>query len=143
MPEEHDWTERRNQVERYRILEQETTDPIAARLLHDIVLDLESRVQGIAAKLRPWCRISVDATLPAQKTTPASGFQRLPAPDKLLPFCSSDKRRTFREGVFPKRNIQRAAGLGRGIIEIDAAAPVVANAIRRAIAMFAGEPEVE
>jgi hypothetical protein len=53
MPEEHDWTERRNQVERYRILEQETTDPIAARLLHDIVLDLESRVQGIAAKLRP------------------------------------------------------------------------------------------
>jgi hypothetical protein len=75
----------------------------------------------------------------------------LTAADKLLAFCSSAKRRTFREGVFPKRNIQRAAGHGRGIIEIDAAAPVVANAIRRAIAsctvrlteMFAGEPEVE
>lgn len=42
MPEDHDLKERRNQVERYRILEQETTDPIAARLLHDIVLDLEA-----------------------------------------------------------------------------------------------------
>ena len=46
MPEDHDWTERRNQVERYRILEQETTDPIAARLLHDIVLDLEAEMEG-------------------------------------------------------------------------------------------------
>ena len=44
MPEDHDLKERRNRVERYRILEQETTDPIAARLLHDIVLDL--RVHG-------------------------------------------------------------------------------------------------
>jgi len=33
-------------VERYRILEQETTDPIAARLLHDIVLDLEAELKG-------------------------------------------------------------------------------------------------
>ena len=46
MPEDHDWKERRNQVERYRILEQETTDPIAARLLHDIVLDLEAEFKG-------------------------------------------------------------------------------------------------
>jgi hypothetical protein len=36
----------RNQVERYRILAQETTDPIAARLLHDIVLDLEAELEG-------------------------------------------------------------------------------------------------
>lgn len=46
MPEDHDLKERRNQVERYRILEQETTDPIAARLLHDIVLDLEAELEG-------------------------------------------------------------------------------------------------
>lgn len=45
MPEEHDWKERRNWIERYRILEQETTDPLAARLLHDIVLDLETELK--------------------------------------------------------------------------------------------------
>jgi hypothetical protein len=39
------WKERRNQVERYRILAHETTDPIAARLLHDIVLDLEAELE--------------------------------------------------------------------------------------------------
>ena len=46
MPEDYDWKERRDRVERYRILEQETTDPIAARLLHDIVLDLEAELKG-------------------------------------------------------------------------------------------------
>ena len=46
MPEDYDWKERRGQVERYRILAQETTDPIAARLLHDIVLDLEAELEG-------------------------------------------------------------------------------------------------
>jgi hypothetical protein len=46
MPEDRDWKERRDRVERYRILAQETTDPIAARLLHDIVLDLEAEVEG-------------------------------------------------------------------------------------------------
>ncbi len=46
MLENYDWKERRDQVERYRILAQETTDPIAARLLHDIVLDLEAELQG-------------------------------------------------------------------------------------------------
>jgi hypothetical protein len=46
MPEEYDWKERRDQVERYRILAQETTDPIASRLLHDIVLDLEAELKG-------------------------------------------------------------------------------------------------
>jgi hypothetical protein len=47
MLEDHDWKERRAQVERYRLMERETTDPLAARLLHDIVLDLE-------AELRQW-----------------------------------------------------------------------------------------
>ena len=46
MPEDYDWKERRDRVERYRILEQETTDPLAARLLHDIVLDLEAELKG-------------------------------------------------------------------------------------------------
>jgi hypothetical protein len=46
MPEDYDWKERCDQVERYRILAQETTDPIAARLLHDIVLDLEAELMG-------------------------------------------------------------------------------------------------
>jgi len=53
MPEDHDLKERRNRVERYRILEQETTDPIAARLLHDIVLDLEAEFKGSPQTLRP------------------------------------------------------------------------------------------
>jgi hypothetical protein len=34
--------ERRHQVERYRVLERETTEPLAALLLHDIVLELEA-----------------------------------------------------------------------------------------------------
>lgn len=46
MPEDYDCKERRNRVERYRVLAQETTDPIAARLLHDIVLDLEAELEG-------------------------------------------------------------------------------------------------
>ena len=41
-----DWKERRNQVARYRAMERETTDPLAARLLHDIVLDLEAELEG-------------------------------------------------------------------------------------------------
>jgi len=40
------WTERGNQVARYRTMEQETTDPLAARLLRDIVLDLEAEWRG-------------------------------------------------------------------------------------------------
>ena len=31
---------------RYRIMEQETTDLVAARLLHDIILDLEAELEG-------------------------------------------------------------------------------------------------
>jgi hypothetical protein len=40
------WKERRNLVERYRAMKQETTDPLAARLLHDIILDLEAELEG-------------------------------------------------------------------------------------------------
>ena len=36
------WKQRADQVARYRILEQETTEPLAALLLHDIVLELEA-----------------------------------------------------------------------------------------------------
>ena len=39
--------ERINQVARYRAMERETTDPLAARLLHDIVLDLEAELEGL------------------------------------------------------------------------------------------------
>jgi hypothetical protein len=46
MADSENWNERRNQVERYRILARETTDPMAARLLHDIVLDLEAELEG-------------------------------------------------------------------------------------------------
>ena len=42
MADADSWKERRDQVERYRVLEQETTDPLATLLLHDIVLELEA-----------------------------------------------------------------------------------------------------
>jgi hypothetical protein len=45
MTDSESWKERRNQVARYRMMEQETTDPLAARLLHDIVLDLEAELE--------------------------------------------------------------------------------------------------
>jgi len=41
------WKERRIQVARYRAMERETTDPLAARLLHDIVLDLEAELEDL------------------------------------------------------------------------------------------------
>jgi hypothetical protein len=44
MTDAEKWKERRAQVARYRVLEQETTDPLAACLLHDIVLELEADV---------------------------------------------------------------------------------------------------
>jgi len=46
MTDSENWKERRNQVARYRAMEQETTDPLAARLLHDIVLELEAELEG-------------------------------------------------------------------------------------------------
>ena len=35
MADSESWNERRHQVARYRVMAQETTDPLAARLLHD------------------------------------------------------------------------------------------------------------
>jgi hypothetical protein len=37
-----EWKERKAQLARYRVMERETTDPLAAQLLRDIVLDLEA-----------------------------------------------------------------------------------------------------
>ena len=36
----------RDQLERYRALAEETTDPLAAGLLHDIVLELEAELKA-------------------------------------------------------------------------------------------------
>ena len=36
---------RRDLLERYQVLEEETTDPLAAGLLHDIVLELEAELK--------------------------------------------------------------------------------------------------
>ncbi|KGT73019.1 hypothetical protein MA20_46905 [Bradyrhizobium japonicum] len=41
--------ERVDRLERYRVLEDETTDPLAAGLLHDIVEELEAELEAIAA----------------------------------------------------------------------------------------------
>jgi len=42
------WSDRRDQVARYRILEQETTDPLAAGLLRDIVSEMEADLWALA-----------------------------------------------------------------------------------------------
>lgn len=34
--------EQQNRIDRYRAMQREVTDPLAARLLHDIVMDLEA-----------------------------------------------------------------------------------------------------
>ena len=47
MTDSESWKERINQVARYRAMEQEITDPLAARLLHDIVLDLEAELEEL------------------------------------------------------------------------------------------------
>ncbi len=47
MTDNVNWKERRNQIARYRAMEQGTTDPLAARLLHDIVLDLEAELEEL------------------------------------------------------------------------------------------------
>jgi len=44
--------ERRHQVERYRVLAQETTDPLAAGLLRDIVSQLEADLNELARSSR-------------------------------------------------------------------------------------------
>ena len=45
--------ERRNQVARYRVMAQETTDPLAARLLQDIIIDLEAELEGLGNNSSP------------------------------------------------------------------------------------------
>jgi hypothetical protein len=47
------WKERRNQVARYRVMAQDTTDPLAARLLRDIALDLEAELEGLGNNSSP------------------------------------------------------------------------------------------
>ena len=47
MTDSESWKERKHKVARYRAMEQETTDPLAARLLHDIVLDLEAELEEL------------------------------------------------------------------------------------------------
>ena len=53
MTDSESWKERRNKVSRYRAMEQETTDPLAARLLRDIVLDLEAELEGLGNNPSP------------------------------------------------------------------------------------------
>jgi len=36
--------ELREMIMRYRVMEEETSDPIAVRLLHDIIVDLETEL---------------------------------------------------------------------------------------------------
>jgi hypothetical protein len=40
-----EWKERWREVERFRLMARETTDPTAAALLFDIVLDLEAELK--------------------------------------------------------------------------------------------------
>lgn len=39
---ERDDEERKNEIMRFRLLERETTDPLAVRLVHEIVTELEA-----------------------------------------------------------------------------------------------------
>ena len=53
MTDSESWKERRHQVARYRAMEQEATDPLAARLLRDIALDLEAELEGLGNNSSP------------------------------------------------------------------------------------------
>ena len=44
MTDSEKWKERRDQLARYRVMEQETTDPLAAGLLRGIVSELEAEM---------------------------------------------------------------------------------------------------
>ena len=46
-------TEQELQIERYRALEREVTDPLALGLLRDIVLELEGKLGGSCARSHP------------------------------------------------------------------------------------------
>ena len=43
-----EWKERRNEVERYRLMARDATDPVAAALLHDVVSELEADLNKLA-----------------------------------------------------------------------------------------------
>jgi hypothetical protein len=45
-----EWKERWHEVERFRLMVQETTDPVATALLLDIVLDLEADLNRSSAR---------------------------------------------------------------------------------------------
>jgi hypothetical protein len=48
MTDAEKWKEHRHHVARYRVLAQETTDPLAAGLLRDIVSELETELKELA-----------------------------------------------------------------------------------------------
>ena len=53
-----EWKERRREVERFRLMANETTDPVATALLLDIVFDLEADLNelvDIEAQGLPQC----------------------------------------------------------------------------------------
>ncbi|MCK1665559.1 hypothetical protein [Bradyrhizobium sp. 153] len=60
---ERQFREQQVQIARYRLLEQEVTDPLAACLLHAIVAELEADLQkerslhesSYADDFHPWC----------------------------------------------------------------------------------------
>ena len=54
--------EHRDQVARYRVMEQETTDPLAAGLLRDIVSELEAEMDEQRTALKP--RYDLNSTGP-------------------------------------------------------------------------------
>ena len=55
------WKELRDQMSRYRMMEQETTDPLAAGLLRGIVLELEAEMNGERTAA---CSLAPEPTLP-------------------------------------------------------------------------------
>ena len=48
MTDSERFKERRDQVARFRVMEEEATDPLAAGLIHDIVLELEADLTTLA-----------------------------------------------------------------------------------------------
>jgi hypothetical protein len=55
------WKERWDQVLRYRVMEQEATDPLAAGLLRDIVLELEAEMDQ---ERTATCGLALEPVLP-------------------------------------------------------------------------------
>ena len=51
MTTERKVTEQKVQIARYRLLEQEVTDPLAAGLLHIIIAELEADIDKLAERM--------------------------------------------------------------------------------------------